>query len=140
MNTKAQYTTTLCTMFLLVITSNAQACYYEGDPVLTPSGYNVPKASFDKDCYYGGDPVMEKSGQYDTPVILAEGSYYYLAEIRETGTVDIDAQDKVDFSAFEFETEKSVNRGSDVTRQLKTNNAIDSGEHSWTPEEWDRIY
>jgi len=140
MNTKTRYTTTLCVMFSLAMTGNAQACFYKGDPVLTPSGYDVPKSSFDSECYYGGDPVMEKSGKYDIPAILAEGSYYYLADLREAGTVDADAYDKVDFSAFEWETETPANRKIDATRQSKSNNTPDSGEHSWTPEEWDRTY
>ncbi len=124
--------TTFC---LLAVSAFAQACYYEGDPVLTPSGYDVPVTSTDSDCYYGGDPVMEKSGQYDTPITLAEGSYYYTADLQEGISYSDNSIEMTDFSAFEHEADTETTGVVEVTAAQR-----DLGDHEWLPQAWTRTY
>lgn len=139
MKTKILYTATLCGMLLLSVTANAQPCYYEGDPVLTPSGFDVPKSSSDNDCYYGGDPVMDMSGNYDNPLTMAEGSYYYYADLQETVSSVLETQDESEFSAFEHEAITPVISQLETTDKPISNTSYDS-DHSWTPAEWDGTY
>jgi len=130
MNTEMMFTRNLFAMSLLFAAGMAQACYYEGDPVLTTSGYDVPKSVAVHDCYYGGDPVMSKSEQHAGSVTLVEGSYYYYADRPEADTVLADTQGGVEFSAFEPQAE---------TPKLRTTEALESdvSAYDWIPETWD---
>ncbi len=129
----------LCVLILLLITGNAQACYYEGDPVLTSSGYDIPKTSSDNDCYYGGDPVMESSGKYDSPEKLAGGSYYYYADMQETAAIASDSQDTVEFSAFEHEAETPASQKTEILTGSRVT-VDDYSEQNWTPVDWYEVY
>jgi hypothetical protein len=118
---------------LLTITGIAQACYYEGDPVLTPSGYDVPVTGSDNDCYYGGDPVMESSGHFDNPIVLSQGSYYYTADLQEQTLRIVNTEETSEFSAFEHETDdSSLPVASIIGHELDN--------HEWIPQAWNMSY
>ncbi len=91
----------VCSLGTLGITSTAHACYYEGDPVKTASGFDTPKTASDIDCYYDGDPVANASGQYDSLVISYESGEYYTADMPEKYVSHDSTQKAVNISASE---------------------------------------
>ena len=139
MKVKTLFTEIICSMFLFITTAHVQACYYEGDPVLTLSGYDVPTTVSDSDCFYEGDPVALSEGVYDNPVILAEGSYYYTADLQETVVQYDEMQNISEFSAFEHE---ALTPDSSLS-EIKDESKIDTREgvnQQWTPREWYGVY
>ena len=94
-------TAAICSMFLFAGT--AQACYYEGDPVKTASGYDTPATSSSSTCYYDGDPVMDNFGNYDSPVISMGHGDYYTADLPEKFMQKDNGFLNVEISAFESE-------------------------------------
>ncbi len=132
MKRKNQITGIICSMFLFA--GSAQACYYEGDPVLTASGYDTPKTSSSSSCYYDGDPVMEKSGNYDSPAISYEAGDYYTADMPEKVTHN-GSEENAEFSAFEADCgdadDSAINNASVDANKTNTNDEME-----WIPQSW----
>jgi hypothetical protein len=83
--------------------------------------------------------VASEYGVYDNPPLLAEGSYYYTADISEAVVQYDVVQENSEFSAFEHEALTPASSLVEIEGEAKIDES-ESINQQWTPREWYGVY